>query len=103
MVRIANIDKSDLTNVFTSGAFSSGAHLPELMFQAMELIPNLGAVRPAFYMSRTMRTRVRQQCAAAVHQSTLDTATVGGKLVETFHGIPLRRVDALAADETLVS
>ena len=103
VVRIANIDKSLLSTTFTSGAFSSGAHLPELMFQAMELIPNLGSVRPAFYMSRDTRTKVRQQCAAAVHQSTLETENVGGKLVESFHGIPLRRVDALAADEARVT
>lgn len=102
-VRIANIDKSNLTNVYTAGAFSSGANLPELMFQAMELIPNLANCRPAFYMSRTIRTRVRQQCAAAVQQATLTTDMVGGKMVESFHGIPLRRVDALAADETEVA
>jgi hypothetical protein len=103
VVRICNIDKSLLTNVFTSGAFSTGAHLPELMFQAIELIPNLNRGRAAFYMSRDMRTRVRQQAAAAVHQATLEVKDVGGKMVETYHGIPLRRVDALAADETAVT
>lgn len=102
VVRIPNIDKSLLTTVFTAGAFTSGAHLPELMFQAMELVPNLSNVKPAFYMSRSMRTFVRQQTAAAVRGSTLTTEMVGGKLVEYFHGIPLRRVDALAADETRV-
>lgn len=103
VVRIANIDKSLLSTTYTNGAFSTGAHLPELMFQAMELIPNLGNCRPAFYMSRTMRTTLRQQVAAAVQGSTLESDRVGGKLVQYFNGIPLRRVDALAADETLVS
>ena len=102
VVRICNIDKSLLTNVFTAGVFSTGAHLPELMFQAMELIPSLANARFGFYMSRTIRTRIRQQTAAAVHLATLTTEMVGGKLVESYHGIPLRRVDALAADEARV-
>lgn len=103
VVRIANIDKSNLTNTFTSGVFSSGAHIPELMFQAMDLVPNLSAGRPAFYMSRTIKTRIRQQSAAATHLSTLQMENVGGGMVETFHGIPLRRCDALSADEAALT
>jgi hypothetical protein len=103
VVRIANIDKSNLTNVFTSGAFSSGAHLPDLMYQAMDRVPNLSAGRPAFYMSRDIKTRIRQQTAAATHLSTLTVENVGGVQVESFHGIPLRRVDALAADEAALT
>lgn len=103
VVRIANIDKSALTNVFTSGAFSTGAHLPDLMFQALDLVPNLSAGRPAFYVSRDIKTRIRQQTAAATHLSTLSYEDVGGKMVESFHGVPLRRVDALSADEALLT
>ena len=105
IVRIANIDKSLLTNVFTSGAFSSGAHLPDLMFQAMRLVPNLGAGRPVFYCSRDIATWIARQSAAAVHQSTLAMGEVGGNrsFAESFHGIPIRRCDALAADEAQVT
>ncbi len=103
VVRIANIDKSLLTNIFTSGKFSTGAHLAELMFQALDLVPNLTAGRPAFYMSRTIRTRLRQQLAAAVHGSTLTTEVVGGKRVTSFDTVPLRRVDTLAADEAALT
>lgn len=103
VVRIPNIDKSLLTRVYTSGTFSSGANLPDLMFQAMRLIPNLSVVRPAFYMSRDMLTWVDRQVAASVQNSTLTTEMVGGKLVTSFHGIPIRRVDALAADEAVIS
>tara|TARA_Y100000310_G_scaffold345661_1_gene467878 strand:- start:1803 stop:2816 length:1014 start_codon:yes stop_codon:yes gene_type:complete len=103
VVRIANIDKSLLSETFTSGAFSSGAHLPSLMFQAMELIPNLGAGRPAFYMSRDIRSWVRRQTAAAVQNATLTVEQVGGVPVTKYHGIPLRRCDALSADEATIS
>jgi hypothetical protein len=104
VVRIPNIDKSALSSVYDAGVFAtSSAHLPELMFQAMRLIPNLSVVRPAFYMSRDIMTWVDRQVAAAVQGSTLTTDMVGGKLVTSFHGIPMRRVDALAADEALVT
>jgi hypothetical protein len=103
VVRIANIDKSALSTTYDSGVFASpSAHLAELMFQAQELIPNMAAGRAAFYMSRTIRTTLRQQIAAAVQGSTLTTDIVGGKRVQFFDEIPLRRVDGLSADEARV-
>lgn len=98
VVRIANIDKSDLT-----ADASAGADLPDLMFQAMELIPNMSAGRPVFYMSRTTRSFLRRQLSNKVSGSTLEFSDVGGKRTATFQDIPLRRVDKLAADEALVS
>jgi len=104
VVRIANIDKSSLSAVFASGVFASpSAHLPDLMFQAMERVPNLSAGRAAFYMSRDIRTWVRRQTATATQGSTLTSENVGGKPVTSFHGIPLRRCDALSADEAAVT
>lgn len=105
IVRIPNIDKSDLTRVYTAGAFSTGANLPDLMFQAMRKVPNLNFGRPVFYMSRDIATWVARQTAAAVQGSTLSTDAVAGdrRFTERFMGIPIRRVDALAADEALVS
>ena len=99
IVRISNIDKSNLSATYTSGAFSgTSAHIPDLMFQAMRLVPNLSAGRPAFYCSRDILTWIGRQPSAAVQGSTLTSEMVGGKMVESFHGIPLRRVDSLAAD-----
>ncbi len=105
IVRIPNIDKSLLTNVFTSGTFSTGANLVDLMFQAMRKVPNLSAGRPAFYMSRDIASWVARQKAAMGLTSYTTEETVGGSMrfTETFHGIPMKRVDALAADEALVS
>lgn len=98
VVRICNIDKSALT--FNA---ATGANLPRLMFEAIELIPNLSMGRPAFYMSRDVRTKVRQQIAYAVENATMTTDIVGGKRVEMFQDIPLRRCDALAADEARIT
>jgi hypothetical protein len=98
VVRIANIDKSLLLK-----DAASGADLPDLMFQAMRLVPNLSAGKPAFYASRDIITMLGRQTANLTSSSTLTTEMVGGKMVESFKGIPVRRVDALAADEALVS
>lgn len=98
VVRIPNIDKSLLTV-----DVSTGANLSDLMFRALEIIPNLGAGRPAFYMSRTMRSFLRRQTADKVKNATLTIEQVGGVPLMSFHGVPVRRVDALAADEAVVS
>lgn len=98
VVRIANIDKSALTP-----DAATGANLPQLMFQAAELIPSLSMGRCAYYMSRDMRTKLRQQVAYGVENSTMTFDMVGGKRVMAFQDIPVRRCDALAADEALVS
>lgn len=97
IVRICNIDKSDLVK---TGA--TGADLIDLMTQAIELIPALGMGRPVFYCSRTIRSFLRRQIMNKTVQSTLTMDDVAGKKVVMFDGIPVKRVDALAADEALV-
>lgn len=94
-VRIHSIDKSTLIKAATSGA-----DLPDLMFQALNLPPSLNMGRPVFYMARDMRTMLFRQTSAATSSSTLRTENVGGTLLTTFHGVPIRRCDALAGDET---
>ena len=99
VVRIANIDKSELT-----ANASSGASLPDLMFKAMNLIPSMsGDLRSRFYMSRDMLTFFRQQLAYLTANSTLQMENVGGHMATIFNGIPIRRCDALAADEAAVT
>jgi len=98
-VRIANIDKSLL-----SKDIATGADLPDLMFQAMDRVPNLSVGRPAFYMPRDLRTKLRQQLSYSRSMSTLETDKVGGTLVTMFQGlVPIRRVDALSGDEARVT
>lgn len=105
VVRICNIDKSLLTRTYTSGTFSSGAILPDLMFQAMRLVPNLSMGNAAFYMSRDIATWVARQTAAMANSSTITTDAVGGekRYTERFEGIPMRRCDSLSADEAALT
>lgn len=97
VVRIANIDVSDLTK-----NASAGADLIDLMTQAIELIPNLGMGRPAFYMPRKLRSFLRRQITNKVAASTLTMESVGGKSVVAFDGVPCRRTDALLLTEARV-
>lgn len=97
IVRIANINEAALTN-----DAATGANLPDLMFDALELLPEFMSVRPAFYMTRTCRSFLRKQFSSAVKQSTLDFENVGGRRTAFFQETPVRRVDQLAVDETQV-
>lgn len=103
VVRIANIDRSALSETWTSGAFSAGPDLSSLMVEALEIIPNLSMGRPVFYMDRKIRTKLRKQMTAKSQNSTLTVENIAGKLVTSFDGIPVRRVDALAGDEGRVA
>jgi len=100
VVRICNIDASELT----ADASGNSANLPNLMFEAAQLIPSMGMGRPAFYMDRDTRTKYMQQLANATKSSTLEWQDVGGVKSPTFQGeIPIRKVDKLAADEARIT
>lgn len=79
---------------------ATGPDLTDLMVQAEELIPDLSAGRPAFYVNRSMRTWLRRQMINKTKNSTLTQENQGGKLVTMFDGIPVRRVDQLLANES---
>jgi hypothetical protein len=100
VVRIPNIDKSELAK-----DASSGADLPDLLFQALRRPPSnyTSTTRPVLYMSRNTQTFLERQLSAKVKESTLKVEQVGGVRTDTYQGIPIRRVDVLAADEALVS
>lgn len=98
-VRIANIAQSTLTK-----NAATGDDLPDLMFQAIETVPAacLTGTRGVFYASRNILSFLRRQLANKTSGSTLAIEDVGGKKVMTFQGYPIKRCDALSANETLV-
>ena len=96
IVRICNIDKT----------LSTDAQNKELLFnlfKAVNYIPQMGMGRPVWYMSRDMLVTLRQAVSERTRESTLTMENVGGTMTYSFMGIPLRRVDALAANETAVA
>ncbi len=94
VVRI-NIDQEDLVK-----NASSGPDLIDLMTDALELIPNLQAGRPAFYMNRTVRSFLRRQMNAKITSSTLTRDDIAGKTVMSFDGVPVRRSDSILNTES---
>lgn len=98
VVRIANIDVSDLTK-----NAASGADLIDLLSQAVEIPPNLNMGRAVFYANRTITSFLRRQIANKVAGSTLTMDDVAGKKVLSFDGIPFKRTDALLNTEAAIS
>jgi len=98
VVRIPNVDLSNLTK-----NAASGADLIDLMTQAIEQLPSLTLGKPVFYVSRKVKSFLRRQIMNKVANSTLTMEQVAGKMVTMFDGIPVKRVDALAANEAAVS
>ena len=97
VVRIANIDVSDLTK-----DAATGADIVDLMIQALERVKSLSIGRPAFYCNRTISSFLRRQ----INNSTNVRMTpdqVSGKHVLTFDMVPVRRCDALLETEATVS
>jgi len=99
VVRIPNIDVSALK---AHPVIGTDTFLPDLMYSAIERVQNLNG-RAAFYMSRSVREKVRQQATNATTNSTLTIDQVGGKMLMKFQDIPMKRVDALATTEAAVS
>lgn len=98
VVRICNIDRSDLTNDLTSGA-----DLNDLMHQALTEIPNPSMGRCVWYMDKTILSFLRRQTSNAVSNSTLTTENVGGTWQTAWGGYPIRRCDALSINEARVT
>lgn len=97
IVRIPNIDVSDLTKTG-----STGADLVDLMVQATETVPSLGMGRAAWYCNRTVKSFLRRQIMNKNNVNlTLDT--VAGKRVLAFDDIPVRRCDKITNAESTVS
>lgn len=97
IVRIANIDISDLTKTG-----STGADVVDLMVQALEQVKDLSMGKPVFYVNRTIRSFLRRQM---LNKSNvlLNLDELAGKKVLTFDGIPVRRCDSLVNTEATVS
>lgn len=98
IVRIANIDRSDLTN-----DAASGADLNDLMHQALTEIPNPSFGRCVWYMDKQILSFLRRQSSSAVSNSTLTTEMVGGTWQTSWGGYPIRRCDSLRTNEATIS
>lgn len=96
VVRIANIDVSELTK-----DASAGADLIDLMTQAVESLNNDAGLNPVFYAPRAIRSYLRRQITNKSNV-WLSTGEIAGRKVTQFDDIPVRRVDKLLTNEARV-
>jgi hypothetical protein len=106
IVRICNIDVSDLVGQTGTQAASAATVIINLMARAVDRLPSRGMCRPAFYMNRTMHSMLR---IAAMNKTSNVLAIEQGlnqfgqsHSWTSFDGIPLRKVDALLNSEARV-
>lgn len=97
VVRVANIDVSDLTK-----NAASGADICDLMVQALEKVQDLTSGRAAFYVNRTISSYLRRQMLNKAN-ALINIEDIGGKKVMTFGGVPVRRCDAILNTEAAVA
>jgi len=107
VVRICNIDVSDLAAGTSTQAASASTALIKLMTKALYKIPNMSMGRAAFYMNRTVHSGLsiaaldKSQSVLAIQEGLSQFGTAQSYL--SFLGVPLRRVDALLTTESAVS
>ena len=107
VVRIANIDVSDLLAQSGTQAASVSTALIKLMSRALYRIPNMGMGRAAFYMNRTVHSGLaiaaldKSQYVLKVNEGLSQFGQPYSWL--SFQGVPLRRVDAIVNTESVVS
>jgi hypothetical protein len=106
VVRIANINTTDLTGQSGTQASTAATQIINLMSRALDRIPNMGMGRPAFYMNRTVASMLR---IAALNKSNTALSIEKGlsqfgtpQAWTSFMGVPLRRVDQILNTEARV-
>ena len=107
VVRICNIDISDLLGSSSTQASTASTALVKLMARALYRIPNMAMGRAAFYMNRTVHSGLsiaamdKSQSVLAIQEGLSQFGSAQSYL--SFLGVPLRRVDALINTEAAVS
>lgn len=104
--RIANVDISDLVALTGTQALAASTSIIKLMSRAIDRLPTLSGIKPAFYVNRTVASHLRviglEKSNSAV---TVEPALgqFGDSIFATsFMGIPVRLVDKLIETEARV-
>lgn len=107
VVRIANIDVSELAGLSGAQELTDATLIIKLMSRAIDRLPTQAGVKPVFYCNRTVLSLLRvvalEKSQSAV---TIEPALnqFGDSIFNTrFLGIPVRLVDQITNAETLIS
>ncbi len=97
VVRICNIDKSNLTK-----NAASGADIVDLLTQGVEQFGSGKSVNAVIYCNRSIRSWLRRQIQNKT-SSQLTWENVAGKPVMMFGEFPIKRCDAITSSESVIS
>lgn len=106
VVRICNIDVSDLVGLTGTQASSASTELIKLMTRAIDRVPNLNMGRVAFYANRTVCSHLRimalqkSNTVLSIEDATNQFGKPGKEL--RFQGYPVRKSDRLLNTEARV-
>jgi len=107
VVRICNINTTDLLAQTNGQATTSASNLIRLMARGLYRIPNMAMGRAAFYMNRTVHSGLsimaldKSQAVVKVNEGLSQFGTPYSWL--SFLGVPCRRVDSILNTEAQVS
>lgn len=107
VVRICNIDVSDLVAQTGTQASTAATNIVKLMARSLYRIPNMAMGRAAFYMNRTVHSGLsvaaldKSQYVLKINEGLSQFGMPYSWL--SFLGVPLRRVDAILNNEAVVS
>ena len=113
VVRIANIEVSDLLAGTTTQATTAATFLPRLMIKAMARIPHMGMGNAVFYANRTVKEMLsiqamdKNQSVLSIQAGLQEFGSVspgsvsGGNL--RLLGVPIRTVDRIDETETALT
>lgn len=112
VVRICNIDVSDLVGQTGTQAPTAATALMKLMLRAFARIPFMGMGRPVFYANRTVKEMLsvaaldKSNTALSIVDSVNQFGSVGPGSVQKelqFFGVPIRTVDQILTTEAVIS
>lgn len=107
VVRIPNIDVSDLAGLATTQAITASTAIIKLMARAIDRLPNGPNGKPVFYVNRTVASHLRVMAlekSASVVTIENGLNQFGKTIMELrFLGIPVRIMDKIANDEAVVA
>lgn len=106
-VRVPNIDVSHLTGLTGTQALTAATSIIKLMSQAIDRLPTMDSVSPAFYANRTVLSHLRM-IALDKSSSAVTVEPAINQFGKTIHelrflGVPVRLSDAITNAESVVS
>jgi hypothetical protein len=107
VVRICNIDVSDLVGQTSTQASTAATAVIKLMARSLYRIPNMAMGRACFYMNRTVHSGLsvaaldKSQYVLKINEGLSQFGMPYSWL--SFLGVPMRRVDAILNAEAVVS